>query len=354
MPSVSGSNIQTDVQQVLGELIPDLNMYMMQDSGKDGLIIIWSGPRSCLVTLRAFREHGTVSLTIEYYRAEDEPPLITFEQTHTISAALADKLSSVLSHKYPAFRRGGKFNRMLVSSDERLLEYDFDKLIFEANSPYQKVQIYHSPTFGNMLVLDDLQNLADSDLVYTETLMQRGKEDYAGKEVLILGGGDGALLWELLKEKPKFVTMLEIDEVVMNACKEHLRKCCGTCLDQWKTDNYEIIVADCVKYLDQYIEEGRTFDFVFGDLTDIPLSSTPQGQVWDFIRLILNKALRVLKPTGKFMTHGNGSSCPKALAMYEEQLKALDIPVKFSRDNAFVPSFLEDWVFYQVWRADQH
>lgn len=40
--------------------------------------------------------------------------------------------------------------------------------------------------------------------------MQRGKESYTGKEIVILGGGDGGLLWELLKEKPKFVTMLEV------------------------------------------------------------------------------------------------------------------------------------------------
>lgn len=40
--------------------------------------------------------------------------------------------------------------------------------------------------------------------------MQRGKEDYKDKEIVILGGGDGALLWELLKEQPKFVTMLEV------------------------------------------------------------------------------------------------------------------------------------------------
>ena len=44
-----------------------------------------------------------------------------------------------------------------------------------------------------------------------------------GKEVLILGGGDGALLHELLKEKPKFVTMVDIDEAVIRSCKEHMR-----------------------------------------------------------------------------------------------------------------------------------
>ena len=44
-----------------------------------------------------------------------------------------------------------------------------------------------------------------------------------GKEVLILGGGDGALLNELMKEKPKFVTMVDIDEAVIRSCKEHMR-----------------------------------------------------------------------------------------------------------------------------------
>lgn len=45
--------------------------------------------------------------------------------------------------------------------------------------------------------------------------MQRGKENYTGKEIVILGGGDGGLLWELLKEKPKFVTMLEVCQVIL-------------------------------------------------------------------------------------------------------------------------------------------
>jgi len=52
--------------------------------------------------------------------------------------------------------------------------------------------------------------MSESDLIYTESLMQRGIQDYKDKEIIILGGGDGCLLWELLKENPKFVTMLEV------------------------------------------------------------------------------------------------------------------------------------------------
>lgn len=53
-------------------------------------------------------------------------------------------------------------------------------------------------------------DMSEADLIYTETLMQRGKESYADKEIVILGGGDGGLLWELLKEEPKFIVMLEV------------------------------------------------------------------------------------------------------------------------------------------------
>lgn len=133
--------------------------------------------------------------------------------------------------------------------------------------------------------------------------MQRGKECYEGKDICILGGGDGALLYELLKEKPKFVTMLEIDEDVMVACNKHLRSICGDVLEKRSGDNYDIVVGDCMVALDKYIKEGKKFDYVFGDLTDIPISDTPTGAIWDFIRTILESSFKVLKDDGKYMTH---------------------------------------------------
>lgn len=83
-------------------------------------------------------------------------------------------------------------------------------------------------------------DIAESDLIYTETLMHRGVEDYKDKEICILGGGDGALLYELLKEKPKHVVMLEIDEMVVKACAKHLESISGDVLTVRKSDNYEV------------------------------------------------------------------------------------------------------------------
>lgn len=105
-------------------------------------------------------------------------------------------------------------------------------------------------------------------------------------------------------------------------------------------------------YIQKYINEGRKFDYVFGDLTDIPISDTPTGEIWNFIRSILEKSFQILKPDGKYFTHGNGANCVESLKMFEDQLDKMVPKVNFTRSNAFVPSFMEDWVFYQVVAAD--
>lgn len=119
------------------------------------------------------------------------------------------------------------------------MEYDVDRVVYEEDSAYQKIQIFHSKQYGNILVLNGdvsecvyyltvhptweffawlkliiwiicIIDLAESDLAYTKAIMGSGKENYAGKEVLILGGGDGGILAEVVKQKPKMITMLEI------------------------------------------------------------------------------------------------------------------------------------------------
>jgi len=44
----------------------------------------------------------------------------------------------------------------------------------------------------------------------------------------------------------------------------------------------------------------------------------------------------------------NGASNPESLQMFEKEFEKLQPQVSFTQDRAFVPSFMEDWVFYQV------
>lgn len=65
----------------------------------------------------------------------------------------------------------------------------------------------------------------------------------------------------------------------------------------------QIIVGDCMAALDKYVKEGKKFDYIFGDLTDIPISETPTGEIWNFIRTILQQSFKILKPSGTYLTH---------------------------------------------------
>lgn len=66
----------------------------------------------------------------------------------------------------------------------------------------------------------------------------------------------------------------------------------------------QVIVGDAIAHMREYLKAGQKFDYVFGDLTDIPISKEPHGELWDFMRTIINLGTKVTKPgTGKYMTH---------------------------------------------------
>ena len=109
-------------------------------------------------------------------------------------------------------------------------------------------------------------------------------------------------------------------------------------------------MGNCFVELDRFAETGQKFDFIFSDLTDTPLCSDTQNEEWEFMANVISKSFKVLRPSGRFLTHGSGVNC----ALFESHLKSLQDPsVQFSRCQAFVPSFLENWSFYQVWRSNE-
>ena len=77
---------------------------------------------------------------------------------------------------------------------------------------------------------------------------------YDGANILILGGGDGGLLKCILDvSKPKYVTMVDLDEMVMQACSNHMRSVCGQYLDLDKRqgENYSVITGDAIQFMDE-------------------------------------------------------------------------------------------------------
>ncbi|CAB1421268.1 unnamed protein product [Pleuronectes platessa] len=317
----------------------------VHETNGHGYLATFVGKNGRLVVLRV-HSHGLVTIDLQCYQEDN------IAQLDNLLNALEKKLKDLLKgnitriKRLPALIRGGEVDRYWPTADGRLIEYDFDRVVYEEDSAYQNIRILHSKQFGNILILNGDVNLAESDVAYTQAIIGSGKENYAGKEVLILGGGDGGILAEVVKQKPKMITMKVID-----GCKVHMRKTCGNILDNLKGDCYQILVEDCVPVLKKYVQEGRTFDYVINDLTAIPISTEPEeDSTWEFLRLILDLAIKVLHPTGKYFTQGNSVNLSEALSLYEEQLGKLSCPVGFSKEVVCVPSYLELWVFYTIWK----
>uniref|UniRef100_A0A672H4I1 Spermine synthase n=1 Tax=Salarias fasciatus TaxID=181472 RepID=A0A672H4I1_SALFA len=323
----------------------------VHDTNGHGYLATFVGKHGRLVILRV-HSRGLVTIDLQCYEEDN------IAQLDNLLNALEKKLKVLLNgnitriKKLPALVRGAKVDRYWPTADGRIVEYDIDQVVYDEDSDYQNIKILHSRQYGNILVLDGDVNLAESDFAYTQAITGNGRESYAGKEVLILGGGDGGILAELVKKKPKMITMIvHIDQKVIDGCKRHMRKTCGDILDNLKGDCYQILIEDCVPLLKKYVREGRMFDYVINDLTAIPISTAPEeDSMWEFLRLILDLSIQVLHPRGKYFTQGNSATLTEALSLYEEQLGKLSCPVDFRKEVVCVPSYLEQWVFYTAWK----
>lgn len=282
----------------------------------------------------------------------------------------------------PIIRRGRTSEPHYLRStgdDERLLEYDFDRLLFHKRSEYQDVKIVRSSGLGNMLLLDNRQSFAQSDTSYLWALMDYGNVCYKNREILVLGGGDGGLLWEILKESPRCVTLVEIDPVVIEACCEHMRpvgqlfehlniKASGHNGDRSTEssrdkDRYKIIIDDCLKVLRQSVERGDKYDIILNDLTRRPVcrrqesltafdaNAVQTNNEWHFIETIFNASMECLEPMeGVYMNYATSRSNNKSILAYEHFLTQSRYNLIYESRSAYVPSRMESGTFYSVRR----
>lgn len=103
--------------------------------------------------------------------------------------------------------------------------YDVEEIICSRRTRYQHLLVFRSRYFGRVLVLDGVVQLTERDEhFYHEMLTQvvlHAHPDPA--DVLIIGGGDGGSLREVLKHRVvKRVQMVELDSGVIEASREFL------------------------------------------------------------------------------------------------------------------------------------
>lgn len=138
-------------------------------------------------------------------------------------------------------------------------------VLFREQSQYQKVQVLETYAYGKALTIDGMFMTTEKDeYVYHEMISHVPVLSHGNaKNILVIGGGDGGTVRELLRHKSvEKVTMVEIDEAVVRACKEHLPNIAASFDDP----RLELIIGDGIEYVAK--ADAEAYDLIIVDGSD--------------------------------------------------------------------------------------
>ena len=139
-----------------------------------------------------------------------------------------------------------------------------DKQKYSAQSDFQRIEIFSTPEFGDILVLDDRIMLTQKDeFIYHEMISHVPMAVNPDiKNVLVIGAGDGGTVRELTKYKSiEKIDMVEIDRMVVDACKEFL----PTVASKLNDSRVRIFIDDGLRFV-RTVE--NKYDLIIVDSTD--------------------------------------------------------------------------------------
>lgn len=144
-------------------------------------------------------------------------------------------------------------------------QFTVDEILYRTKTRHQDLVIFRNSLFGRVLVLDGtVQTTEGDEFVYHEMLAHVPLFAHGrARRVLIIGGGDGGMLREVLRHgSVEHVTQVEIDEGVIEVCKRHLPS-----LSQgaFEDPRLELVIADAARYV---AEADAQFDVIISDSTD--------------------------------------------------------------------------------------
>lgn len=170
-----------------------------------------------------------------------------------------------------------------------------EKVLFEGKSQYQDILVFKSTTFGNVLVLDGCIQCTERDeCSYQEMIAHLPLFAHPEpRNVLVVGGGDGGVVREVLRHKEvEKVTLCEIDEKVIEVCKQYLPNMANSLEDP----RCEVHIGDGVEYMKQH---KNCFDVIITDAPD-PIGAAKGLYELDYYRCLKN----ALKDSGILCSQG--------------------------------------------------
>ncbi|MEM1520552.1 MAG: MnmC family methyltransferase [Candidatus Korarchaeum sp.] len=199
----------------------------------------------------------------------------------------------------------------------------------------QLVETVDLELFGKSLFIEHIIMVTLYDeFIYHESLVHPALISLERPErVLIIGGGDGGALREVLKHPVEEVTVVELDRSVIEIVKRNIPEVPG---DSFEDDRVKLIIGDGRKYVESCEEK---YDAVILDLTD------PYGQaVRLYTREFYSMVRKLIREGGLMVTHSEGINLNKLV--FQRIYRAIrEVFRKQAVAKAYVPSFNDEWSF---------
>lgn len=136
--------------------------------------------------------------------------------------------------------------------------------LYSAQSDFQRIDIMESFEFGRFLTLDGCMMLTEKDeFIYHEMMVHVPMAvNPKVKKVLVIGGGDGGAVRELCRyPEIEAIDLVEIDEMVVKACKQYLQQTACSLEDP----RVHIYYEDGLKFIRRM---ENHYDLIIVDSTD--------------------------------------------------------------------------------------
>lgn len=158
-----------------------------------------------------------------------------------------------------------KYEQYANKSDSVVRE--IKNIIKKGKTPYQEYLFFESEENGLCIAIDgDIQSCQIDEQIYHEALTHPAMLLHQNpKNVLIMGGGEGATAREILKHNKVLekLVMVDIDEEFVQVCKEYAPTWSDGAFEHAKL---ELHYMDIKEYL---ANTNIKFDVVIGDLVDV-------------------------------------------------------------------------------------
>ena len=215
------------------------------------------------------------------------------------------------------------------------------RIFHSARTQFQDLSIVETGVFGKALVLDGKwQSCTGDEFLYHEPLVHVPAALHgAPRSCLILGGGEGATLREILKWRTiERATMVDIDGEVVEACRKYLPEMADGAYEDPRS---ELVIGDALAYVaDRSKAPEGGWDLIISDLSD-PIEDGPSWKL--FTKELFETFRDALAPEGRVVVQAGPLMLPSIPAHCKLHRTLREVFAGCASYSTAVPTYPDPW-----------